>query len=49
MLKAVLIDDDESNLSSLSGKISNHCKQVQVINCSDNPEDGIRIAAATDI
>lgn len=43
MLKAVLIDDDESNLSSLSEKISNHCKQVQIIDCCDNPEDGIRI------
>ena len=42
MLRAVLIDDDESNLSSLSEKISNHCKQVQVIARCDNPEDGIR-------
>lgn len=42
MLKAVLIDDDESNLSSLSEKISNHCKQVQIIDRCDNPEDGIR-------
>ena len=42
MLKAVLIDDDESNLSSLSEKISNHCKQVQIIARCDNPEDGIR-------
>ena len=43
MLKAVLIDDDESNLSSLSEKISNHCKQVEIINCCDNPEEGILI------
>ena len=43
MLKAVLIDDDESNLSSLSEKISNHCKQVRIIDCCDNPEEGIRI------
>ena len=41
-MKAVLIDDDESNLSSLSEKISNHCKDVQVIARCDNPEEGIR-------
>jgi two-component system LytT family response regulator len=43
MLKAVLIDDDESNLSSLSEKISRHCRQVQIIECCDSPEEGIRI------
>jgi len=43
MLRAVLIDDDESNLSALSEKISNHCKQVEVIARCDNPEDGIRV------
>jgi len=42
MLRAVLIDDDESNLSSLSEKIANHCRQVQIIARCDNPEDGIR-------
>lgn len=42
MLRAILIDDDESNLSSLSEKISNHCKQVQIIARCDNPDDGIR-------
>ena len=43
MLRTVLIDDDESNLSSLSEKISNHCKQVQIIACCDNPEEAIGI------
>lgn len=43
MLKAVLVDDDESNLSSLREKLSNHCKQVQIIDCCDSPEAGIRI------
>lgn|SRR5690606_26862639 len=43
MLRAILIDDDESNLSSLREKISNHCKQVNIISCCDNPEDAIRI------
>lgn len=42
MLKAILIDDDESNLSSLSEKISNHCKQIEIVARCDNPEDGIR-------
>lgn len=42
MLKAVLIDDDQSNLSSLSEKISRHCRQVQIVDRCDNPEAGIR-------
>lgn len=42
MIKAVLIDDDQSNLSSLSEKIFRHCKQVQIIDCCDTPEEGIR-------
>jgi Response regulator of the LytR/AlgR family len=43
MLKAVLIDDDQSNLSALSEKISRHCKQVEIIDCCDSPEEGIRV------
>ncbi len=43
MLRTVLVDDDESNLSSLREKISNHCKQVQIIACCDNPEEAISI------
>lgn len=42
MLKAVLIDDDESNLSSLSEKIFHHCKEVQIVARCARPEDGIR-------
>ena len=41
MLRAVLIDDDESNLSSLSEKIFNHCKKIQVIARCESAEDGI--------
>lgn len=42
MLRAILIDDDQSNLSALSGKLSKHCPQVEIINCCDNAEDGIK-------
>jgi len=42
MLKAVLIDDDESNLSSLSEKLTRHCPQVAIIAKCDNALDGIK-------
>src|ERR1700712_2841651 len=41
MLNAVLIDDDESNLSSLSEKLSKHCPDIIVAAKCDNAEDGI--------
>ncbi len=41
MLKAVLIDDDESNLSSLSKKLSSHCPQIEIIARCDNASKGI--------
>ena len=41
MLKAVLIDDDESNLSSLSKKLSSHCPQIEIIALCDNASKGI--------
>src|SRR5215217_3297772 len=42
MLKAVLIDDDESNLSSLGEKLGRHCPQVQIIARAENATDGIK-------
>src|SRR6188768_191981 len=42
MLKAVLIDDDESNLSSLSEKLGKHCPQINIVAKCDNAEDGIK-------
>ena len=42
MLRAVLIDDDESNLSGLSEKLRNHCPQIEIIALCDNAQDGIR-------
>ncbi len=42
MLKTVLIDDDESNISALSEKLAKHCPQVQIIARCDNAQDGIR-------
>lgn len=43
MLRAVLIDDDESNLSSLSEKLSKHCQQVEIISRCDNADDGMKV------
>ena len=41
MLKAVLIDDDISNLSALSEKLNKHCPQVNIISICENAADGI--------
>ena len=40
MLKAVLIDDEESNLSSLREKLIKHCPQVSILACCDNAVSG---------
>lgn len=41
MMKAILVDDDESNLSSLSEKLTKHCPQVDIIAKCDNGEQAI--------
>lgn len=41
MLKAILIDDDQSNLTALRGKLVKHCPQVEIMDCCDNAEAGI--------
>ena len=41
MLKAVLIDDDQSNLSGLSQKLHKHCTQVEVAALCDSAKAGI--------
>lgn len=41
MLKAVMIDDDESNLSSLTEKLNRHCPQVEIIARCSNAAEGI--------
>ncbi|MDP4261873.1 MAG: LytTR family DNA-binding domain-containing protein [Bacteroidota bacterium] len=41
MLKAILIDDEESSLSSLKEKIFSYCRGIQVIGLCDNAEKGI--------
>jgi two-component system LytT family response regulator len=43
MLRAVLVDDDESNLSSLREKLARHCPEVEVIGCCDNGPAGIQM------
>lgn len=42
MLKAVMIDDDESNLSSLTEKLNRHCPQVEIIARCSNAAEGIQ-------
>ena len=42
MLKAVLVDDDESNLSAMSEKLNKHCPQVTILALCENGEDGIK-------
>ena len=41
MLKAILIDDEESSLSSLKEKISSYCPDIQVTALCDNAGKGI--------
>lgn len=41
MLTAILIDDDESNISSLKEKLTRHCPQVQAVATCTNAQDGI--------
>lgn len=43
MLRAVLIDDDQSNLSALSEKLGKHCPEVEIIARCDNAQDGMKI------
>jgi two-component system LytT family response regulator len=41
-MKAILVDDDESNLSGLGEKLAKHCPQVEIIAKCDNGEDAIK-------
>ena len=41
MLKAIIIDDEESNISSLRHKLNKHCENVEVIAECENAVDGI--------
>jgi two-component system LytT family response regulator len=41
MMRAVLVDDDESNLNALSEKLMRHCPEVNIIARCDNAEKGI--------
>lgn len=43
MLNAVLIDDDQSNLSSLTEKLRKHCPQVRILAQCDNAHDGLQV------
>jgi two-component system LytT family response regulator len=41
MLRAILIDDEESNISSLTLKLNKHCADVEIIATCENATDGI--------
>jgi two-component system, LytTR family, response regulator len=41
MLKAILVDDEESNISSLREKINRHCPQVEIISTCNSAEKAI--------
>ncbi|MEO5984567.1 MAG: LytTR family DNA-binding domain-containing protein [Ferruginibacter sp.] len=41
MLRAILIDDDESNLSAMTEKLNKHCPEIVIIALCDNAQDGI--------
>lgn len=41
MLKAILIDDEQSSLNSLKQKILQHCPEIKIISVCDNPQEGI--------
>jgi len=41
-MRAILVDDDESNLSALGEKLAKHCQQVEIIAKCDNGEDAIQ-------
>lgn len=41
MFNAILIDDEESNLSSLKEKIGRHCRQVNIVATCDSAYKGI--------
>lgn len=43
MLRTVLIDDDQSNISALSEKLSRHCPDVEIIARCDNGAEAINV------
>jgi two-component system LytT family response regulator len=42
MLKTILIDDDQSNLSALSEKLNRHCPQIRIVARCDTAQDGLK-------
>ncbi len=41
MLRAILVDDEESNLSSLREKLKQHCPEVEIIASCDSAAEGM--------
>lgn len=41
MLKAILIDDEDNSLSALKEKIIHHCPQIEIIDTTNIPAEGI--------
>jgi two-component system LytT family response regulator len=46
MLKAILIDDEQSGLNALQQKILQHCPQVHIIAVCDDPHKGLEAIEA---
>ena len=42
MLTAVIIDDEESNISSLRLKLNRHCTDIDIVAACENADDGIQ-------
>ena len=42
MLRAVLVDDDQSNISALTEKLGKHCPEVEIIARCENGQDGMK-------
>lgn len=43
MIKAIIIDDDESNLSAMKEKLLKHCPEVNILSLCDNAKTGIEM------
>jgi DNA-binding LytR/AlgR family response regulator len=42
-MRALIIDDEENNISNLSALLLEHCKEVNVIGTAKNTDEGIRL------
>ena len=43
MMTAVLVDDEEKSLKNLSILLTDHCKEVEIINTASNALEAVKI------